>query len=82
MLLQRFQKDAANEMPTLRLLTLHCLSCAQKAIRFYRRHGYAEYTPGDEGRLPDLYLWIDASSRDDVAWPLKKDKLLFYKLTR
>lgn len=81
-LLKHFQQQAASEDASLRLLTLHCLSDAHRSIRFYKRHGYTAYTEGDEGRIVDLYLWLDAASRYDISWPLKKDKLLFYKVLR
>ncbi|GEM_PF-2726864 len=82
LLLRHFLEEAESEDPGVRLLTLHCLTCAAKTIRFYKRHGYTEYSPGDEGRVTDLYLWLDASQRYDVAWPLKDDKRLFYRRTR
>ena len=82
LLLKHFEESACDEQPNTKLLTLHCLACSTKALRFYRRHGYHQYEPGMEGRQPELYLWIDASRREDTAWPLKKDKLLFFKLTR
>ncbi len=82
LLLRHFHDSALEERPSLRLLTLHCLASSAGALRFYRRHGYSLYEPGLEGRIPDLYLWIDASRREDTAWPLKKDKLLFFKCVR
>ncbi|MBM3493407.1 MAG: GNAT family N-acetyltransferase [Armatimonadetes bacterium] len=82
MLLKRFQIEAHREDPSLRILTLHCLSDAHRTVRFYKRHGYTQYNDGDEGRVIDLYLWLDAAKRHDTSWPLKKDKLLFYKLMR
>ena len=81
-LLKRFQTQAAEEDPSLRLLTLHCLSDAHRSLRFYKRHGYVPYAEGDEGTVVDLYLWLDAAGRYDISWPLKKDKTLLYKVLR
>lgn len=82
LLLKHFQESACEEQPDTRLLTLHCLAGSIRTARFYRRHGFHLYEPGLEGRIPELYLWIDASRREDTAWPLRKDKLLFFKRLR
>jgi len=81
-LLRHFRDCALSEDPSIRLLTLHCLAGSTRSLRFYRHHGYTAYEPGMEGYIPDLYLWIDAARREDSAWPLKKDKVLFFKLIR
>ncbi len=82
LLLKHFCEAAQEEDPALRLLTLHCLADAHKTLRFYRRHGYTRYNEGDEGRIVDLYLWLDAAKRHDASWPVKHDKVLLYKLVR
>ncbi len=82
LLLKHFHDTAQAEDPSLRLLSLHCLADAHRTLRFYRRHGYAPYHAGDEGRVVDLYLWLDAARRDDTSWPVKHDKVLMYKLVR
>jgi ribosomal protein S18 acetylase RimI-like enzyme len=81
-LLKHHQLAARQALPRLRLLTLHCLRDSAWAMRFYRHNGYAEYRSGDEGRLTDLYLWIDACRRHDGSWPLPSEKALFYRLTK
>jgi hypothetical protein len=73
---------ARAEQPDLRLFTLHCLRESTWAMRLYRHHGYAVYEPGDEGRITDLYIWIDSCRRHDAGWPLKKDKALLYKMKK
>jgi GNAT superfamily N-acetyltransferase len=82
LLLKHFQEESARADAGLRLLTLHCLSDALRTLRFYKRHGYVAYSDGDEGHVVDLYLWLDAARRHDASWPLKKDKMLLYKLLR
>jgi GNAT superfamily N-acetyltransferase len=82
LLLSHFQEQARAEDPSLRILTLHCLADAHRSIRFYKRHGFVPYATGDEGRVVDLYLWLDAARRHDTSWPVKKDKILFYKIVR
>lgn len=79
LLLKHHQDEARIEQPELRLFTLHCLRDSTWAMRFYKHQGYALYRPGDEGRVMDLILWIDACSRHDDSWPLRKEKALFYK---
>lgn len=78
-LLRHHQKAALEEQPDTRLYTLHCLRDAYWAMRFYKHHGYTLYEPGDEGRVTDLYIWIDACRRHDNSWPLRPEKALFYK---
>ena len=82
LLLKHFHETAREEDPSLRLLTLHCLADSHRTMRFYRRHGYTQYSDGDEGHVIDLYLWLDAAKRDDTSWPVKRDKALLYKLVR
>jgi GNAT superfamily N-acetyltransferase len=81
-LLRHHQQEARREQPGTRLFTLHCLRDSHWAMRFYRHQGYTIYAPGDEGRLPDLYIWIDACKRHDNGWPLRADKALFYRLAK
>ncbi|MCC6728844.1 MAG: GNAT family N-acetyltransferase [Chthonomonadales bacterium] len=81
-LLKHHQREARREQRDTRLLTLHCLRDSHWAVRFYERHGYTEYEAGDEGRIVDLHLWIDACRRHDSGWPLRSDKALFYKRLR
>jgi len=78
-LLRHYQARALEEQPDTRLFTLHCLRDSHWALRFYRRHGFTVYEPGDEWRVPDLHLWIDACRRHDNGWPLREDKALLYK---
>lgn len=82
LMLRTFAEAVRAEDPDARLLTLHCLADATRTIRFYRRHGYIQYNSGDEGRIIDLYLWLDAAEREGLGWPLRNDKLLFYKTLR
>ncbi|HXG24720.1 MAG TPA: GNAT family N-acetyltransferase [Chthonomonadales bacterium] len=81
-LLHHHQKEACREQRDTRIFTLHCLRKAYWAMRFYSHQGYRLYEPGDEGRVTDLYLWIDACRRHDNSWPLRADKALFYKTVR
>jgi GNAT superfamily N-acetyltransferase len=78
-LLKYHQAEAIREQKDIRLYTLHCLRESHWAIRFYKHHGYSIYEHGDEGRITDLYIWIDACRRHDNSWPLKDNKALFYK---
>jgi len=78
-LLRYHQQDARHEQPGIRLYTLHCLRDSYWAMRFYRHQGYTLYEAGDEGRVPDLVLWMDACRRHDNGWPLRDDKCLWYK---
>jgi GNAT superfamily N-acetyltransferase len=78
-LLKHHQQEALKEQPETRLLTLHCLRESTWAMRFYKNHGYTLYEPGDEGRVIDLVIWIDACRKRDSGWPLRPDKALFYR---
>lgn len=78
-LLHHHQDAARAEDSTARLFTLHCLRDSAWAMRFYKHQGYTLYEPGDEGRLTDLYLWIDACRRYDNGWPIAPEKALWYK---
>ena len=78
-LLKYHQEEARREQKDLRLFTLHCLRESVWAVRFYKRHGYTQYDKGDEYRVMDLVTWIDACRNHDNGWPLREDKLLFYK---
>lgn len=78
-LLKHHQTEALKEAKDTKLFTLHCLRESTWAIRFYKHHGYTEYQDGDEHRVTDLYVWIDACRRHDNGWPLRADKALFYK---
>jgi ribosomal protein S18 acetylase RimI-like enzyme len=78
-LMRHHHEQALAEEPATRLFTLHCLRDSHWAMRFYKHQGYALYEPGDEGRITDLVLWIDACRRHDNGWPLRADKALFYK---
>ena len=78
-LLKTHQEEAKAEKKDTRLFTLHCLRDSTWALRFYKRHGYTEYQKGDEYRVMDLHIWIDACRRYDNGWPLREDKLLLYK---
>jgi ribosomal protein S18 acetylase RimI-like enzyme len=78
-LLKRHQEEAKSEQPETRLFTLHCLQDSGWAMRFYKRHGYNQYEAGEEYRVMDLTIWIDACRRHDNGWPLRADKVLFYK---
>ncbi len=78
-LLKYHQEEAIREQKDTRLYTLHCLRESYWAMRFYKHHGYSIYETGDEGRIIDLYIWIDACTRHDNGWPLRDDKALFYK---
>jgi GNAT superfamily N-acetyltransferase len=78
-LLRHQQQEARREQSALRLYTLHCLRDSHWAMRFYKHQGYTLYESGDEGRITDLYLWIDACRKHDDSWPLRKEKALFYK---
>ena len=78
-LLHHHQKQAKIEQQDTRLYTLHVLRDATWAVRLYKHQGYTIYEPGDEWRVSDLVIWIDACKRHDNNWPLKADKALFYK---
>jgi GNAT superfamily N-acetyltransferase len=78
-LLKVHQEQARAEQAETRLYTLHCLRDSVWAMRFYKRHGYTQYEPGDEYRVMELTIWIDACRRHDNGWPLRADKVLFYK---
>jgi GNAT superfamily N-acetyltransferase len=78
-LLKRHQDEALKERPDTRLFTLHCLRDSLWAMRFYKHHGYTLYEEGDERRMMDLIVWIDACRSDHHGWPLREDKALFYK---
>ena len=78
-LLKLHQEESKMEQGDTRLYTLHCLQDSVWAVRFYKRHGYTQYESGDEYRVMDLTIWIDACRRYDNGWPLRADKLLFYK---
>ena len=79
LLLKHHQTESKTESPETKLYTLHCLRDSQWAVRFYRHQGYSMYEPGDEYKVTDLYVWIDACRRHDNGWPLRADKALFYK---
>jgi GNAT superfamily N-acetyltransferase len=81
-LLKLHQDETLEEQPETRLFTLHCLRDSVWALKFYRRHGYTQYQPGDEYRVMDLTIWIDACRKHDSGWPLRENKLLFYKVVR
>lgn len=81
-LLRYFEETAIRERPDTRLLTLHCMVEAQRAMRFYVHHGYTRYEKGAEGNHPDLYLWLDEARQLDSPWPKKSDKALLYKLVK
>jgi len=80
-LLRHHQDQARHENRDTRLFTLHCLRESFWATRFYKHHGYTVYEDGDELRVTDLYVWIDACRSHDNGWPLRPDKALFYKRT-
>lgn len=82
LLLKHFEDRVRQEDPTVRLLTLHCLFCSSRSLRFYRRHGFVEYQPQMEGRIPELYLWLDAVRQEGSGLPTKDNKQLFFKLLR
>ncbi len=78
-LLRHHQHEAQREQADTRLFTLHCLRASHWAMRFYKHQGYTLYEAGDEGRVTDLYLWIDSCRRHYNGWPLRQEKALFYK---
>jgi GNAT superfamily N-acetyltransferase len=81
-LLRHHQTESVRERPDVRIWTLHCLRDSHWAVRFYLHQGYTQYHDGDEWRVPELVAWIDSCKAHDNGWPLRPEKMLFYKHVR
>ncbi len=81
-LMRYHHSESVRECPDTRIWTLHCLRDSAWAMRFYAHQGYTQYHDGDEWHVPDLVRWIDSCKGHNNGWPLRSEKVLFYRPVR
>jgi len=77
-LLRMYEKGATKINSDCRLLTLHTYGETGYNHKFYFNKGYIRYKNKDEINVIDLKLWIN-NCEENNDWPLKENKILFYK---
>ena len=80
-LLKYYEEKSMQLEPNINIFTLHTYKETKYTYIFYNKNGYKKYKRNDENIVDGLDTWTKNCKKYD-DWPLKGNKVLFYKSTQ